>query len=124
MHMKIIAAAIGLLTASATAGFAQPQGQPDQLAGFYGNTLRIEAQGFRELRFFEPNHTFRNRVRNKVLTGTWSIEGDRICTQAAGAAKYCNLGLGKTPGEAWVDRDPYTGNEVRFALVEGRKADH
>lgn len=122
MRMKmIVAVAAGCLVAAA--GLAQAQEQADPLAGFYGNTLRIEAKGFKDLRFFEPDHTFRNRVKDKVLTGTWWIEGDRICVQQAAAAKFCNVGLGKTPGQAWVDHDPYTGNEVKFALVEGRKAD-
>ncbi len=97
--------------------------QSDPLAGYYGNTLRIEVQDYRGLRFFEPDHTYRDRVSGKLIKGSWSIDGDRICTQSPGASKFCNLGLGRTGGETWIDKDPYTGNEVKFTLEAGRRAD-
>ena len=102
---------------------SQTQADSDPLAGFYDSTLRIEVQGYRALRFFAPDHTFRDRVRGKILTGSWSVEGDRICTQTLGGGKFCNLGLAKTVGETWLDKDPYTGNQVKFTLEAGRKAD-
>ncbi len=106
---------------------AQPspniQAEPDPLAGFYGNTLRIEVQDYRGFRFFEPDHTYHDLVRGNAVKGSWAVEGDRICTQSSGAARFCNLGLGKSVGETWLDKDPYTGNEVKFTLQAGRKAD-
>ena len=120
--------AIALMCASCAAPhIAQPdlgtQAESDPLAGFYGNTLRIEVEDYRGLRFFEPDHTYRDLVRGKTVRGSWTVEGDRICTQSSGAARFCNLGLGKTAGEMWLDRDPYTGNQVTFTLDAGRKAD-
>lgn len=120
MSMKAVFSA-SLAILACTPAAAQPQ--PDPMAGYYGATLTIVAKGFKQQRFFEPDHSFRDRSRGKVTPGTWAIEGDKICTQEAGGSRFCNLGLGKTAGESWVDHDPYTGNEVKFSLVEGRKAD-
>ncbi|MGZ3275419.1 MAG: hypothetical protein ACXU82_16160 [Caulobacteraceae bacterium] len=138
MDPRKTAALIGALVLSA-ASFAAAQPSPevptapqpqsgappesDPLSGYYTNTLRIEVQDYRGLRFFEPDHTYRDRVRGRLLKGSWSVDGDRICTQSPGAAKFCNLGLGKAAGETWLDKDPYTGNEVKFTLEAGRKAD-
>jgi hypothetical protein len=117
--------AVALMCASPCNAQPDPniQAEPDPLAGFYSNTLRIEVQDYRALRFFEPDHTYHDLVRGKVVKGSWTVEGDHICTQQPGTARFCNLGLGKTAGEMWLDKDPYTGNEVRFALEAGRKAD-
>ena len=138
MDRRKTAALIGIMMVSAAPfAAAQPSaelpaapqsqsGTPpesDPLAGYYANTLRIEVQDYRGLRFFEPDHTYRDRVRGKLIKGSWSVDGGRICTQSTGAAKFCNLGLGKTAGETWLDKDPYTGNEVKFTLEAGRKAD-
>ena len=100
-----------------------PPSQPDPLASYYGNTLRISVQDYRGLRFFEPDHTYHDRVGGKVFNGVWTVEGDRICTQAPNFNRFCNLGAGKTVGEKWLDRDPYTGNEVTLSLIAGRKDD-
>jgi hypothetical protein len=97
--------------------------EPDPLAGFYGNTLRIEVQDYRGLRFFEPDHTYHDLVRGQVFNGSWTVEGDRICTQSPGFNRFCNLGVGKAAGEKWFDHDPYTGNQVSFVLIPGRKED-
>lgn len=123
----VLTAAATLSIATATTAFAQTptpaMPEPDPLAGFYGNTLLIQLKGYKATRVFEPDHTYRDLVRGKPFPGAWSVEGDRICTQSPGFNKYCNLGLDKAPGDTWLDKDPYTGNEVRFTLVPGRKAD-
>ena len=120
--------AMGMLSAAAVAiaascAAAQTSPTPDPLAGFYGNTLKIEVQHNKQLRFFEPDHTYRDRIHGNVVSGTWAIEDERICTQVVHGSKYCNLGLGKAVGETWLDKDPYTGNEVKFTLIAGRKDD-
>ena len=127
MTWKLIPALTGVALACASACVAQPDAnassQPDPLAGFYGNTLRIAVQDYRGLRFFEPDHTYHDRVRGQVFQGSWTVEGDRICTQSPGFNRFCNLGVGKTPGEKWLDSDPYTGNKVTFTLTPGRQDD-
>jgi hypothetical protein len=123
--LRALLGVVALTCASPCAAQTEPniQAKPDPLAGFYGNTLRIEVQDYRGLRFFEPDHTYHDRVRGAVVKGSWTVDGDRICIQSPGAARFCNLGLGKKAGEMWVDKDPYTGNQVTFTLEAGRKAD-
>ncbi len=127
MTWKLIPALTGVALACASPCVAQPDANasspPDPLAGFYGNTLRIEVQDYRGLRFFEPDHTYHDRVRGQVFQGSWTVEGDRICTQSPSFNRFCNLGAGKTPGEKWLDSDPYTGNKVTFTLTPGRQDD-
>ena len=127
MTWKLIPALTGVALACASPCVAQPDANasspPDPLAGFYGNTLRIEVQDYRGLRFFEPDHTYHDRVRGQVFQGSWTVEGDRICTQSPSFNRFCNLGVGKTPGEKWLDSDPYTGNKVTFTLTPGRQDD-
>ena len=127
MAWKLIPVLAVVTLAFASPCVAQPNANassdPDPLAGFYGNTLRIEVQDYRGLRFFEPDHTYHDRVRGQVFQGSWTVEGDRICTQSPGFNRFCNLGVGKTLGEKWLDRDPYTGNKVTFALTPGRQDD-
>jgi hypothetical protein len=122
MHRISTAFLTSALLVAAGAAAAQPA-PADPVAGYYGNTLKIESGGPKELRFFEADHTFRDRVRGNVVPGVWTIEGDRICTQHPHASKFCNLGLGKVAGDSWIDHDPYTGSELRFSLIAGRKDD-
>lgn len=125
MQRTLVVGALALTCASpclAQSESSIPTGA-DPLAGYYGNTLRIAVQDYRGLRFFEPDHTYHDRVRGQVFNGTWTIEGDRICTQSPGFNRFCNLGVGKVSGDKWIDRDPYTGNRVSFALTVGRSED-
>jgi hypothetical protein len=115
-----IAAVLALAPALALA--AAPA---DPMAGFYGNTLRIELPGqdYLAYRRFAPDHTYVDEGSEGEVHGTWAIEKDRICVTAQGSTtRYCNLGLGKAPGDTWTDHDPYTFNEVVFTLTAGPRA--
>lgn len=119
-----------LLAAGGALALGPAQAQPaDPMAGYYGNRLKIElASGYWSgVRVFSPDHTFRDAFDAEGQKGTakgrWTIEDGKICVLAdePGAARFCNLGLGKKVGDKWIDHDPYTGNEVRFTLEPGPK---
>lgn len=101
---------------------AQSPAPADPMAGFYGNTLSISAPYFAAKRYYAPDHTYRDTGDDGDVLGTWTIEDGKICVtpQQPDARRYCNVGLGRHTGDRWVDRDPFTNNEVRFSLEAGR----
>jgi hypothetical protein len=124
-RIKQPALVAGLLSLAAVASIAQPA--PDPMAGYYGNHLKIELTSgyWTGVRVFSPDHSYRDAYdaegEKGTATGHWSVEDGKICTKAdeSDAKRFCNLGLGKKPGDTWMDADPYTGNPVRFTLEAG-----
>ena len=98
--------------------------EADPMAAFYGNRLVIQAGPYWSAeRRHAPDHTYRDQVvddgYDRDVSGTWTLEDGKVCiTQVKPEPdrRYCNLGPGHKLGDAWTDRDPYTGNEVRFRL--------
>ena len=108
--------------AAATAGSAGPDDAA--MGDFFKGSLIVTLPAFKTYRVsrqFFADHTFADVEKRKIARGTWTLEGDRICTQRPTFQRYCNLGLGRKIGESWQDKDPYTGNEVDFALIAERK---
>lgn len=117
-----LAAGVAALLTTAAAGQTA-----DPMAGFYGHRLKIEltAGYWTGVRVFAPDHTYRDSYdaegEKGVTFGRWTVEDGKICTIAhePDAKRFCNLGLGKQPGDTWTDSDPYTGNRIRFSLEAG-----
>src|SRR5262249_44729678 len=105
---------------------APPQDEAARMADFFGNTWTIDVNGqWFGKRWLEPDHTYTEQTDDGAAKGTWSLDGDRICTErqppARGKLKrYCNLGAGHHVGEMWDDQDPQTHNPIRSGLVPGR----
>jgi hypothetical protein len=128
-HLALAAAALlatiggPAMAASTTATPAAAAPAEAGMEAFFRGTLEITLPAFstyRLTRQFFADHTFVDAEGPMVSMGAWTVENGKICTQRLGADKYCNLGVGKTVGATWEDKDPYTGNEVDFALTAER----
>jgi hypothetical protein len=107
------------------------QGAPGAAAGasgmdaFFVGTLQIEVPNtynpYFAQRQFSPDHTYVDLEDGKLFHGTWAIKDGKICTTRDSGKTFCNLGVGHIAGDEWVDKDPYTGNEVDFTLTAVRK---
>jgi hypothetical protein len=117
--------AMAQVEAPAPAAVAPSAAQPDAgMAEYFKGTLDVTLPAFPTYhvsRQFFPDHTYADVEGRKVARGAWSVENGKICTQRPNSERYCNLGVGRTIGERWQDKDPYSGNEVDFALLGGRK---
>ncbi|THD77250.1 MAG: hypothetical protein E7812_14995 [Phenylobacterium sp.] len=95
---------------------------------FFGATLEIDnLEGWHADRVLAPDHTYRQTGSDGPTSGTWAVEGGKLCTvqdkpapPPDRAPRYCNLGPGHQLGDKWQDRDPVTGNAIFFALTPGR----
>jgi hypothetical protein len=129
-EVRIALVCTALTLAVTTAAIAQTEPPPaaqDEtgMADFFKGSLNITLPAFKKYRVtrqFAADHTYVDLERGKPVPGTWTLENGKICTQRPAAQRYCNTGLGKKIGDTWQDKDPYTGNEVDFALVAGREA--
>jgi len=98
-----------------------------QLGDVFVGTLEIDvpAGGSAVKRYFAKDHTYRDTGTEGDNTGTWRLDGDRVCTQQTDppvlAPPYCNMGLHRKLGERWTVSDPVTTNTVIFTLAPGRK---
>ena len=115
------------LTASAVAAqTTPPASDAAAMAGYFGNTLTIGIPDmYSAKRYFAPDHTYTETGDDGDVHGTWAIKDGKVCTTQSQdyldrLKEFCNLGVGKKPGETWVDHDPLTGNRITFALVAGR----
>jgi hypothetical protein len=116
-----IAALAALVLGTPLIARAQSPAAPDPMADFYGATLHIEVPGqYEGVRYYAPDHTFRDVEEGQVVKGSWKLEGERVCVLRADLIRFCNLGPGHKVGETWKDTDPYTGNTVIFTLRPGR----
>ena len=123
-RMALVCAAAALAAASPAVAQTDPPAATaaqDEagMVDFFKGALTITMPAFKKFRLtrqFAPDHTYVDLEHGKPVSGTWTLENGKICTQRPDAQRYCNLGLGKKLGEIWQDKDPYTGNEVDFAL--------
>ena len=96
------------------------------IAGYFGATLTIDIPDmYSAKRYFAPDHSYTETGDDGDVHGTWSIKNGKVCTIQSAEhldrpREYCNLGLGRKPGETWLDKDPVTGNQITFALIAGR----
>ena len=123
-HWKALTCAAALAASSPVFAQSAPPAAPAQdeasMADFFEGSLIITMPAFKKFRLarqFAPDHTYVDLERGKPVSGTWTLENGKICTQRPDAQRYCNTGLGRKLGETWQDKDPYTGNEVDFALA-------
>ena len=116
----------GILAVPAASGAQTPPADAAAMAGYFGNTLNIEIPDmYSAKRYFAPDHTYTETGDDGDVHGTWSIKDGKVCTVQSQEyldrlKEYCNLGLGRKPGDTWVDHDPMTGNRITFTLTVGR----
>jgi hypothetical protein len=120
--------AVGL-TLLFLAGAARSADEATSLRDFFSGTLEIDvpAGDWSAKRYLAPDHTYRETGTDGPVSGSWVVEGERICVTPGKplpgdtrAPRYCNPGVGKRAGETWRDEDPVTGNVVLFKLTAGR----
>jgi hypothetical protein len=129
----MIRIAICAVAAALAVDAARAQAQPaaDEAAAmhdYFGAALEISAPWQTgggvsiTTRYYAPDHTFHEVNEEGEAQGSWTIEDGKICATRTHAprgqaARYCNIGLGKTLGQQWQDTDPVTGNAVFFQLM-------
>jgi hypothetical protein len=119
LALPLAASAVAAQTAPATT-------DAEAMAGYFGNTLTISIPDmYSAKRYFAPDHTYTETGDDGDVHGTWAIKDGKVCTVQSQAyldrlKEYCNLGVGRKPGETWVDHDPLTGNRITFTLIAGR----
>jgi len=117
---------LAVIALAGSQGLAQAGDADAGMDAFYAGTLQIEVPGayapYFAQRQFSADHSYVDLEDGKLFRGSWAIRDGKICTTRDGGGKtFCNLGVGHEAGEAWTDKDPYTGNEVDFTLLAARK---
>lgn len=123
---------LAMLAAVAAAGLGPPAAAEspkadEVMAPFFGADLQIDNfEGWHADRHLAADHTYTQTGSDGEVTGTWSVEGGKLCTvqktpppPADRASRYCNLGPGHEVGDKWRDTDPVTGNPIFFYLAPG-----
>jgi hypothetical protein len=102
-------------------------GEPDPMAGFYGNTVTIyvPAVAYAARRYIDPDGTWREPNDSGDVRGVWKIENGQVCSwqtepKLTDPRHYCYPVVARKVGDRWVTRDPDTGNEVVQAIEKGR----
>lgn len=97
----------------------------DPMAGFYGNTIRIEvpAAFYVAVRHIDPDGGWSDPDRGQ--RGRWQIENGQVCSWQTEPAiqnprRYCYAPVPRKVGDQWESTDPDTGNLVIQTLVAGR----
>src|SRR5882672_1460556 len=71
--------AFGAMLAVAAGAFATPALADDPLANYYGNTLVAKGAHDDWQVWYLPDHTYTAEFNDHPISGTWSIEGDKVC---------------------------------------------
>jgi hypothetical protein len=132
MPKTSLSAGLAAIASGLVLGAASTAAAADEavvLRDFFSGTLEIDvpAGDWSAKRYLAPDHTYRETGTDGAVTGTWKLEGERVCItpdKPVGGDdrtnRYCNLGPGKHAGDTWRDADPVTGNAVFFKLSPGR----
>ena len=123
-HLAALIATVLIAAAAPIAAHAAPD-EATALVGYFGNTVVITiGKDYRQIRYVDPDHSYRERGSDGEIKGTWDYDGARVCTLQTEpvdlVSKYCNMGLGHKVGDTWTVSDPLTANQVTFQLIAGR----